>query len=262
MNTTSKIRKTKRSLCAALLAVVGAATLGLSGCLVAPVRLRTHAFGAAGAMPSAKFDFAKPGTERDQIAERLQPIATGVESPRFFYGRYSRSGWAVVAGVAAGNNLDVGGARLWHGRNLLVDFDEAGRVIATHDVGDGALAKELAKRALLAGSPDCEQDVEIPITATHFWTKNEEVSLTLRDGEVIVPERRGHPEAERIPLAQLRIKTGGTGPGANPGLTIGVTIRGAKQKDSHLEFRTQAKDLFELVRFAQACGAATRSSVP
>jgi hypothetical protein len=245
-------RQTKAALRRALAAMLACATFALSGCVVAPVRLRTHGVGPAGALTRTKFDFAEPGADREQIAERLKPIATGVESQKFFYGHYSRSGWAVVAGVAAGYQAAAGGTRLWHGRNLLVDYDDEGRVTAMRNFGDSALAKELGKRAALMEAPDCAAGENIAISASHLWYPKEEVSLMLRDGDLIVPERRGHPQTERIALRDMRIKTGGTAPGGSPDLTVGVSIIRVRSK-KHLDFRTEPKALFELVRFVQGC---------
>lgn len=229
------------------------AAFSWAGCIVAPVRLNTRMAGTNGKLPKGQFNFVKPGVDRQQMLERLQPISTGVESDRFFYGRYTRSGWAIIAAVAGGYDFAAGGSRLWHGRNLIVDYDDEGRVTASHNYSDGALASELRKRAGLAAAPDCAAEQSIPIAATHFWAPNQNVSLTLREPLVILPARRGHPGPEHILLNDLRLTTGGTAPRSDPDLSIGVSLRSARDKGLHFNLRTSAKDLFALVQYAELC---------
>jgi len=103
----------------------------LSGCAGA-TRLPMRAKGPAGeALQTKRLDLAfldAPGTQREEVVNRLSSVDTSYSNPRLFWGRWSESKWGYWWFIA-GNYSAAGDAkRIWHIHNLLVSFDENGNV--------------------------------------------------------------------------------------------------------------------------------------
>jgi hypothetical protein len=113
--------------------VVGIFSLWLSGCI--PIRTPTVTSGPK----SFKGDlsFIQDGfTARQEIEERLGWADTHVHDPRLFLGHWGISSAGFIEGG--------GGERLWGGRTVMIEFDDAGRVQAHRVVDDRHCMEELA----------------------------------------------------------------------------------------------------------------------
>jgi hypothetical protein len=92
-------------------------TLSLAFCLVGCIgatRLPERTRGQRGPTQKIDLSFLQSGeTSRTEVAEKLNPIDTGIKSDRFFVGRWDTSkwgGWAFLAGYggAVGAQAEYG----------------------------------------------------------------------------------------------------------------------------------------------------------
>ena len=77
-------------------------------------------------------------TTREEVQEKLQGIDTKVDDRSLFWGRWESSGWAWAPMVAP-----YLGSRGWAPQNVLITYDQAGRVKEWKIVKDKQLLKEL-----------------------------------------------------------------------------------------------------------------------
>lgn len=103
-----------------------------SGCIV-PVRVPTKSISVSGATRKRiDLGFIKPGvTTREEIAQKLDWIDTGVKDENIYVGRWAESSWGVAWAVAGEYNGSAGWNRAWTIHNLLIDFDEKGVALQT-----------------------------------------------------------------------------------------------------------------------------------
>jgi hypothetical protein len=151
--------------------IISALTLSaaiLSGC-VGATRLPARARGPAGEnLQTKKLDLAfldAPGTQRQEVAERLSMVDTAYANPRLFWGRWSDSKWGYWWFVAGNNYADGDAKRVWHIHNLLVSFDENG-VVRKKGVfdEDKSLWAELHTQLTYAPALDLSQPLQLPVT--------------------------------------------------------------------------------------------------
>jgi len=93
-----------------------------------------HTRGQQGPTSKIDLDFLNAAqVTRAEVLEKLKPVDTGFQSDHFFVGRWDTSkwgGWAFLVGYGT----SAGGAeRFWHKANLLVEFDDSGKV-KNHEV--------------------------------------------------------------------------------------------------------------------------------
>jgi hypothetical protein len=129
------------------------------GCLaVPPLPRKTH--GPQGTEGKVQLDFLKVGqTRRDEVREKLKAFDTGVQSERFFVGRWTYPIWLWIVPVPYG---DAGG-RQWSATNMLVDFDENGVVKRFEVLPDRALSRALGPVAGERQRPGPTERVELEI---------------------------------------------------------------------------------------------------
>jgi hypothetical protein len=116
-------------------------------------------------------DFIQPGTTtRAEVRDKLKLIDTGLQSERFFLGRWSSSssgGWIFLVGLGGG----VGNAsRIWKSGDLLVEFDSAGLVTKSETFNDSHLNARLLPVAAEATAV-APETVELSVT---YWKANRE----------------------------------------------------------------------------------------
>ena len=113
--------------------------LGCSGCAgVIPLPKRTHT--PQGTQENVQLDFIHVGqSNRAEVLDKLKPFDTGVNSERFFVGRWTSSTWAWFVVT---NNAGAGD-RHWGTKNLLLEFDEKGLVKKSEIFSDKDLIREL-----------------------------------------------------------------------------------------------------------------------
>jgi len=119
--------------------------LSLAFCLascVGATRLPERTRGQQGPTQKVDLRFLLAGkTTRTEVAEKLKPVDTGVTSDRFFLGRWDTSkwgGWVFLATYGGG-----GASRVWKDANLLIEFDESGRVKTYETFPDKLLLAKL-----------------------------------------------------------------------------------------------------------------------
>jgi hypothetical protein len=111
-------------------------------------------------------DFIQPGTTtRAEVKDKLKLIDTGLQSDRFFLGRWSSSssgGWAFLVGYGGG----VGNAsRIWKNGNLLIEFTSAGIVTKSETFNDAHLRGKLQIVAA-EWTHALPETVELPV---NYW---------------------------------------------------------------------------------------------
>jgi len=120
-----------------------------AGCLVVPMRVRTSTKGASTeSREPVNLEFIQKGvTSREEIAQKLAWMDTGVKENGLFIGRWSDSRWG-VAWIAVSYYSTTGGwNRKWNNHDLLIEFDSAGVVREYRVFSDKQLAAELSEWA-------------------------------------------------------------------------------------------------------------------
>lgn len=117
-----------------------------TGCIVVPHRGKVY--GPGGSAGSVDLRFLNSGTTlRDEVRDRLKIIDLGIPESALFWGRWRRQ-WNVYwfAAGAGQTTASAGGGKetVWRRRNLIVEFDSAGKVMTLHSTGDSDLLRELA----------------------------------------------------------------------------------------------------------------------
>ncbi len=112
------------SICCSLMlpvALICSLCLGLAGCIIVPIRMKTSVKTAAGEKLVAPVEAPVPGvTTRQQVEEKFKAFAVDSGTPGLFWGQFQKSSWAVFAGSYG----FAGASRVWGTHNLLVTFDE------------------------------------------------------------------------------------------------------------------------------------------
>jgi len=143
-----------------------------SGCIV-PVRVPTKSISVSGATGKRiDLGFIKPGvTTREEIAQKLDWIDTGVKDENIYVGRWAESSWGVAWAVAGGYSGSAGWNRAWTIHNLLIDFDEKGVALQTSDLHDKELLKKLSER--VSNDPSHPLDLSTPIRASVEYIRSD-----------------------------------------------------------------------------------------
>jgi len=183
----------------------------LSGCAGA-TRLPMRAKGPAGeALQTKQLDLTfldAPGTQRQEVLERLSSVDTAYSNPRLFWGRWSESKWGHWAVGISGGEV----ARDWHVHNLLISFDQNG-VMQTKELTDDERVLERELRAQLATAPplDLSQPVPITLTPTHLGNYEENpiiglIDMTLtKDGKIVRGAAQPHSRDAKSPIVQISV---------------------------------------------------------
>jgi outer membrane protein assembly factor BamE (lipoprotein component of BamABCDE complex) len=135
--------------------------MGCAG--VGPLPRRTHT--PQGTEENVHLDFLRVGqTRREDVREKLKAFDTGVQSERYFVGRWTSSTWAWFA-VAQGGGA---GDRHWSTTNLLIEFDENGVVKKFESFPDKDLSRELGPVAEEPKSTEAAERVELAVEASYL----------------------------------------------------------------------------------------------
>jgi hypothetical protein len=130
--------------------------LGTSGCWGINVKAPPRDMGSTGNASAANTDisFLEVGkTTREDVEQRLGWANAQLGNDRIFLARWLHSERDTIW---ISGYVPVGGDRRWEARNVLVEFDAAGVVTKSTQVGDVELLSELARaagRAELPGVP-------------------------------------------------------------------------------------------------------------
>lgn len=191
----------------------------LAGCAGA-TRLPTRAKGPAGeSLETKKVDMSfleAPGTQRQEVASRLNSVDTAYSNPRLFWGRWSDSKWGYWWFVAANTGAAGDAKRVWHVHNLLVSFDENGIVQKKELFSeDKAFWVELHKRLADAPALDLAQSIPIEVRGPGRLQ-----TMTLEKDSIQFDLPRGKVTHFEVPSQGIvRISHGLAGYGGNPAVT-------------------------------------------
>ena len=130
--------------------------MGCAG--VVPLSRQTHT--PQGTNENVHLSFLHVGqTNREEVRDKLKVFDTGVQSERFFLGRWTSSTWAWFAGSQGG----AMGGRHWSTTNLLIEFDEKGVVKKFESFSDKDLQRELVPLMKEQKSPETSERLGLAI---------------------------------------------------------------------------------------------------
>ena len=155
----------------AIIPALSALAFLFSGCAGA-TRLPKRARGPAGEnLENKQLDLTfldAPGTQRQEVVNRLSSVDTTYANPRLFWGRWSESKWGYWWFVASTNDARGDAKRVWHTHNLLVAFDENGTVRQKEVIdNDRSLWPELHAQLAAAPALDLAEPVSLEVSGFH-----------------------------------------------------------------------------------------------
>lgn len=152
----------------------------LAGCLMVPVRTPKAIKGPEGSIKKLDMKFLAPGsTSRAEVLDKLGAVNAAPGYDRFLWARWKQSAWAVAWMVGSYGGGAAGANRMWGSENLLVSFDDDGKVKEYRRVSDGKLAAEL-RRVLKSESPLATDAMFIHAEHRHHHTGFSGVEITLK----------------------------------------------------------------------------------
>ena len=203
---------------AALAAIVSLET----SCLVA-VAPAKHAYKGRTDQVLRKVDFAflRAGvTTRDEVVQRLDWVTPGVSLERLFVGRFVDSRWYMAYLGDSSTVVPAAAGRVWSGKNLVVEFDESGRVVRYAIIPDdkfpAAMAAALQRtqattalpETLAAGRYHGYSDSEMDLGTLHlraseieFRDSNTGQAITVSKSDIKNVVIVGAGEADAVPTA-------------------------------------------------------------
>lgn len=230
-----------------LLMLVAAAS-----CMMVPVPATRKDIGPNNLQGSTSTDFIRVGeTTRTEVTEKLGWLRIGQENPRIFWGR-----WITSASAMAMVVVNTGGAeRMWGGRNLIVEFDENGRVSALRTFDDPELPKEVAAWTKRSGEKlDLTQPLRLSVRHRHAWQKGDErvaAQLALSAEQLEFSEAAGSHNFTVAPSNLKILKLAGFFAQIPKPETINITLDFRKKTlaGDHLALEMQWADLVTLLRY-------------
>ena len=157
------------------------------GCIVVPIRVPTKTVGTTGDTgKKVDLSFLVTGTTpRNEVAQRLAWVDSGIKDDRFFVARWTQSTWGIAWAVGGYYAAEAGWNRSWTIRNLVVQFDQQGLAEKFSFVDDDKLAETLTQ-LISQNSPyplDSQLPCEIHTDHIHF-AKHTWGTLTLSAHEL------------------------------------------------------------------------------
>ena len=138
----------------------------LSGCAVVPMRTRT--VGWTGVEKQLDLRFIQVSkTSRDEVAEKLAWMDTGVKRPRLFWGRWYRSSRGAAYPIDPGGFPLPMASRIWLVRNVLVEFNESGVVERFGNFSNKELSGEIVRWFRETGEPPL--NLTLPLAIQNHW---------------------------------------------------------------------------------------------
>jgi hypothetical protein len=124
---------------------------------------------------------------REDVAARLAPIDTGCGGTSLFWARWVESGWGYFWFVGAQSGVAGGGGRLWHVKNLLATFDEAG-VLRGHERidDDKVLWRRIRARIALESPAETSRPVVVSGPFGVWWNRQVSNQLRLDSGGIVI----------------------------------------------------------------------------
>jgi len=224
-----------------------------ASCLIVPVPATRKDVGSNNLQGSTSTDFIRVGeTPRTEVLEKLGWLKIGPENPKIFWGRWITSASAMAFGTVSGSG-DVN--RMWGARNLIVEFDENGRVSNLRTFDDPELPKEVAAWTKRSGEKlDLTQPLRLNIRHRHAWQKGDErvaAQLSLGAEQLDFSEGAGSHNFSVAPSNLKILKLAGFFAQIPKVETINITLdfRKKTRAGDHLALEMQWADLVTLLRY-------------
>ena len=157
-----------------------------------PVRVPTQTKDILGTRREIDLTFLRVGfTTRDEVKEKLQGIDTKIDDRSLFWGRWETSDWVWAPMLAP-----YLGGRDWAPQNVLITYDQAGRVKEWKIVKDKQLLKELD---LLLG--DVPLDPSRPV---HLYMKVQSTSPDVEE-MILSPDHLDYRGSRSLTIARRNL---------------------------------------------------------
>lgn len=223
----------------------------LCGCLpiVAPIPVPEETTSASGKIGKLNLENIKPGVTRQEIEKQLADVKIDCGTTRVFWGRWQSSRMAMV--------FTYGGERLRKVHNLILEFDESGKLLRRHDADEKGLVPALTTAIENTSLPPFNEGTLI-MSATHSPSRGGRISkgtLRLTGSEFAFED----PQAGRsfsVPVRDVRSITSNTWPyyvenSSNVHELISVTFhlstKSAAGKD--VQFGVSPTDVWMVIRW-------------
>jgi hypothetical protein len=173
------------------------------GC-VGVTRLPERARTPQGSVQKIDLSFLRLGeTTRAEALEKLHTVDTGLQSDRFFLGRWDTSKWGGWAFVAGGTNAAGGAKRFWHDVNFLAEFDDKGTLKRYEIFPDKLLNEKLALVAAESKLPSGIERREMAIQFAYQRIVPGKIVLTAESMEFVEESKAKKPWHFTVPRGQL-----------------------------------------------------------
>ncbi len=154
----------------------------LTGCFVAPIPTTKQTVSAKGKIKNFDLADVQPGVSREQIDQQLADISIDCGTPRIFWGRWSSSRWVLAYGQVVSGHGSGGDTRLSKPHNLVLEFDEVGKLLRRHDVNEEGLLPALESSIRSASLPPLNFDKPLVLNARHW----EHIDDPKSDGNLVL----------------------------------------------------------------------------
>ena len=245
-------------------------TLFTTGCLVLPIKTGTHIQNPSGEKDKLpKFAIVPGQTTREEVEQQYWAFRTDSGVPNLFWARFRKSTWAMVWAVGGYGGATGGGGRMWGSFNLLVRFDENGKVVASDLVQDKDLLARLQTFCAQKDFPTLDLSQPVQVNGEQVYVFNEPVEFQLTENTVVVrrylPNRKVHkrwvPQPPVIASFSASEVTGISARYAEDARTVPLNIRFSRKTPvgKGVSFNTEPADALTLVRWQQQVQATRRS---
>jgi hypothetical protein len=235
--------------------------LSLAGCIGAtPMHRKTR--GPQGFEQNFTLDSVSVGqTSRAEIQSKLQPFDVGLNSPNFLIARWSVSKWGAWAFACGNTNCAGTAGRIWKRHNLMVEFDEDGRVKTFQRFSDSNLVARLLRVAQVDERLDLSNPIQLHVT----WVGHGPATITLSGGSFQFVDEGKTKKPYNFTIAATKIASVGT---SSVGPTDEMYVTGVihfveppkvehRRSGKKLSVQMTIPDLLKLLKFTRAVGNQT-----
>ena len=175
-------------------------SLALTGCLIAPIKMRTLTKDPAGNRALVPSDVPIPGkTTREQIEEKFQTFEMESGEPALFWGHFEKSSWALAWVVGSYTGGYAGGERLWSEYEILATFDE-NDIVRSFDVfPQKTMVQRVANLQKLGLLPPLDLSTQIELDGAKVIPSFMHVTLELSSDELKATVRHPEPKPSKKP---------------------------------------------------------------
>jgi hypothetical protein len=243
--------------------------ISTTGCLVLPIKTGTHIQNPTGGKDKLpKFAIVPGQTTREEVEQQYQAFRMDSGVPNLFWARFRKSTWAMVWAVGGYGGATGGGGRMWGTFNLMVRFDENGKVVASDLVQDKELLAHLQTLCTEKNFPTLDLSQPARVGGEQAYLPGAPVELQLLPDSVVIkkslPDRKVHkrwvpqpPVITTIPSSDV---TGISARYAEEVRTVPLNIKFSKKTTvgKSISFNVLPADVLTLVRWQQQVQATVK----